>query len=295
MALASVKESEGVISPLWETAPYYGVVSLLDMLDFAARDYLEICYRFGRLMAEGKEHEDDVVQHLWTNLIKETQRLDLPVTREHIVCLFEDLARKNPTKGKFARDEFELTGATLSLDRLQHHVEAIYNTLRAELGSMLFKAIPRERGLYCDPKWLQDIKLPDQFPTSLKELQRAGNCYSIGESTACVFHSMRALEPGLNSLAKRFDVSYAHENWQIVIQSIEAEIRKMGNQPKSPEKIEDEKFFGGAASHLYFVKNAWRNHVAHTRENYNDTEALKIMRHTVQFIESLCPRLKEEI
>ena len=63
---------------------------------------------------------------------------------------------------------------------------------------------------------------------------------------------------------------------------------------KSAQKSEDEKFFGAATAHLYFVKNAWRNHVAHTRDSYSDGEALKVMQRTADFVESLCGRLSED-
>jgi hypothetical protein len=104
---------------------------------------------------------------------------------------------------------------------------------------------------------------------------------------------MRALESGLTALAKPFNVSSAHENWQNIIEQIESAVRALGNQTKSQQKIDDEKFFGAAVSHLYFVKNAWRNHVAHARDNYGDDEALRILQHSQEFIESLCPRLQE--
>jgi hypothetical protein len=105
---------------------------------------------------------------------------------------------------------------------------------------------------------------------------------------------MRALEPALTALAKPFPhISPTHENWQNIIEQIETAVRAIGQQPKSQQKIDEEKFFGAAASHLYFVKNAWRNHVAHARDSYSDDEAVKVLSRTLEFIESLCPRLQE--
>jgi hypothetical protein len=104
---------------------------------------------------------------------------------------------------------------------------------------------------------------------------------------------MRSLEPALSALAAPFGVSASHDNWQNIIEQIESKARNLGQQPKSQQKIDDETFYGGATSHLYFVKNAWRNHVAHTRDSYSDDEAVKIMQRSLEFVESLCPRLHE--
>jgi hypothetical protein len=268
-------------------------VSLLDMLEFAARPYLEITHRFGLLLAIGKPPDPDVVRDLWSDLLKETARLDLPVTKELIVCLFENIAKENPTKVTCSSDGFEFKGAHLPLDRMKHHVESIYKTLTAELGSVLLRVIPREKAKYAGSGWLSGSDIRSKFPTSITELERGARCYAFGEPTACVFHSMRALEPGLAALAKPFNVSASHDNWQNIINEVEAAIRGLGALPKSQQKIEDEKFFGGAVAHLYFIKNAWRNHVAHTRDSYSDDEARKVLDRSKDFVESLCPRLRE--
>src|SRR5260370_37906405 len=105
---------------------------------------------------------------------------------------------------------------------------------------------------------------------------------------------MRALEPALTAIAKPFPhISTAHENWQNIIEQIESAVRAIGQQPKSQQKIDDEKFFGAATSHLYFVKNAWRNHAAHARDSYSGDEAVRILTQTLEFIESLSPRFQE--
>ena len=297
--LADVQFSVVVGRPPWETTPT-GVVSLLAMLDFAARDFVEISYAFGLLLSDREKQmsalNQNVIGDSLTALIKHCQKLGLVVTQEHINRMLEDIVKQSPESVKFHPPEiggFYFTDAKLNSVRTMHHIETLYSTMLAELGNLLFSAIPRDRTLYCGPKWLADTPIPNKFPTSLKELERAGNCYALGEPTACVFHSMRALEPCLNSMAAFFSLPFSHQNWQGIIEQIESKVRDLGKQLKSSQRIEDERFFGGAASQLYFVKNAWRNHVAHTRETYSDKEALSIMQHVLDFIESLCPRLSE--
>jgi hypothetical protein len=270
-------------------------------LEFAANDFLRICHIFGEIRGRHQSNKplrSDVYGDGLTDLLGHCGRLGFTVTRDQVYSMMVEIGNQTPGSLSIVSDGNTIQGmqvkdGKMDWDRTAHYADMLYGTLQSEIGNILFAAIPRERIEYCKPEWLKDTPIPDKFPTSLKELIRAGHCYALGEPTACVFHSMRAFEPALNALADNFAISYAQENWHNIIQQVEAAIRNLGNQPKSQQKMEDEKFFGNAASALYFVKNAWRNHVAHGRDSYSDDEAFKIMQHTVQFIESLCPRISE--
>jgi hypothetical protein len=301
MAFAEVvQESDlGIVRPPWETAPD-GVVSLLAMLEFSARDYVQIAYEFGVILAGARKpraSEPDIdVSKSIGRLIEDTNRLGLLVTREALGVFLLELARMHPESVKLEGDGLlRITNATLDSDRICHHLETIYETLKAELRTTLFKVIPKEKVKYNDAGWLRNChEVYSKFPTAFKELERGGICYSLGQPTASVFHSMRALESGLCALAKPFPhISTALDNWHNIIEQIEKAVRDIGTQAKSQQKSDDEKFFGAATSHLYFVKNAWRNHVSHRLENYSDDEALKILMRTQEFTESLCARLQE--
>jgi hypothetical protein len=312
MALARVvvQESDlGAVCPPWETAPH-GVVSLLTMLEFAAKDFVEISHRFGLVLGFAKRHSaatdsgtlqktlEDSLQNVFGDLLKNGSNLGLAVTTEHLLLLLrehhqnatEEIKQRNIENVR--RGEFVI-GGQMDMNRAAYYAETLYSTMRAELSSMLFKAVPKERARYSNAEWLKNSVIESRFPTSFRELDRAGACYALGQPTASVFHSMRALEPGVSALAKSFGVSSTYDNWQNVIEQIESAVRSIGQRAKSQQKIDDEKFFGSATSHIYFVKNAWRNHVMHARDSYSDDEAVKILSHTLEFIESLCPRLQE--
>lgn len=268
------------------------------MLEFPVSDYLQVANRFGQIVGSAtalktKDIEPDLLKDSITFLYEETVRLKLSVTHQQLSQMVAELAKKNPDSVTVSGKRMEIKGAALNMDRLSHYVESIYLTLTAELDSMLFKAISRDRNSFIDSSWLRDSPLVSAFPTAFKDLERSGICYALGQSTASVFHSMRALEPALAALAAPFAVSAQYENWQNIINDIESKVRALGQTPKTKQKIEDEKFFGAAVSHLYFIKNAWRNHVAHTRDSYSDDEALRVLQHSREFVDSLCPRLKE--
>jgi hypothetical protein len=267
----------------------------MDMLEFSAREYIELSYQFGLILGTiGKRPADaEAWGEALGNLKQDFSTLGLIVTREHFGRMMIEIIKANPGKLTLEGGKVSIKDASFDTERLCHHMEAVYATMKAELGSVLLKVIPRERARYSNSEWIKDSVIQPAFPTSFKEMDRAGISYALGQSTASVFHSMRALEPALSALAAHFGISCAHDNWQNVIEQIESAVRSLGQLPKSPQKIADEKFFGGATSHLYFAKNAWRNHVAHARDSYSDDEARKILSHTLEFIESLCPRLHE--
>lgn len=276
-------------------------VSLLDMLNFPAAEISQISHGLGVVLGNGKKNGSEFLERAnWIgDLVSLSNRLGLTVTREHCADFVVQIARNNPKNVKLveAGENSSLTIPSTPVDPvwLAQQIELIQTTLVAEMRSMKFTAIPKDRNAFCDPKWLADTKTVDGFPTSHRELQQAGNCYAVGQPTACVFHAMRALEPALTALAGNFSIDASHSNWQTLIERIESTIRALGNQPKTQQKIDDETFFGNAASHFYFIKNAWRNHVAHGRATYSDDEALKILQSTVQFVESLCAKLSEVI
>ena len=133
---------QGKSVPPFQVKPY-GVVSLLAMLEFYARKYLDIVHRFGLLLGHGQPLDPDVVRDVWTDLMEEAVRLDLPVTKQFLDSLVMELVDNDATKCKLLGEgKFEISGAILTNERIRHHAEAVYKTLTAELGSLKLRAIP---------------------------------------------------------------------------------------------------------------------------------------------------------
>jgi len=61
-------------------------------------------------------------------------------------------------------------------------------------------------------------------------------------------------------------------NWHNVIEQIERHIRELQKAPVAdadkPAKSERLQRYSEAASHFFFVKEAWRNHIMHARTRY---------------------------
>ena len=138
-------------------------------------------------------------------------------------------------------------------------------------------------------------QVDDAFPSARHDIAEAGCCLALRRSTACVLHLMRALEPGLASLAAALEVDHANTNWQTIIDRMESKITSRNKGTNDEKwKNEDKPFFAEAATHFLMIKNAWRNHAMHGKDKYADEEAKKIYESVKSFMHHLSKRLSEE-
>jgi len=131
------------------------------------------------------------------------------------------------------------------------------------------------------------------FPRSHRDMALAGNCYACGFNDACVFHLMRVLEHSLAGMATFFSEPFANENWHNIIERLESKIRKI-NSSLGPDWKEKQKFYFQAACEFMFFKDAWRNHVMHGRDEYDDESAQNIYSHVCRFMKHLAEGFQEE-
>ena len=90
-----------------------------------------------------------------------------------------------------------------------------------------------------------------------------------------------------------FPAPLEFENWNTIIEKIESEIRKLNNLPKGQQKSDELQFYSEAAKEFRYFKDAWRNHVSHSREKYDERQAKRIIEHVRDFMQHIAIRLKE--
>lgn len=277
------------VRPLpWES---YGLVSLLQMLDFAAKDYVEFSYQFGLMVSYFRSAKPDQsgFGKAIDKLLEDCNAMGMLVTRDHIGRMFLEFVKVDTSKASIAGtgDDRMLVLKDLDVDhqRFCHYIETIYDSLRSELSSIKFKAVQREKLLYCDPNWLFDGPIYHSFPSAWKEFQAAGRCFAYGENTACAFHLSRALEWGLKSLAVKLGQRFDRNNWERHIEDIEKELkaRYVAAGARSPE----EKFYAEAAAQFGNMKVAWRNPTMHIEAQYDEKEGSYLLTTIEKFMTHL--------
>jgi hypothetical protein len=108
---------------------------------------------------------------------------------------------------------------------------------------------------------------------------------------------MRVAEHGLRALAKRVKVPFPKtfdlKTWDELIRSIEKEIQKIVQKPKTSQRSKDLEFYNTAAAQFRYFKDGWRNHVMHTRTSYDEHQAMSVMIHVQEFMQHLATGSKE--
>lgn len=185
-------------------------------------------------------------------------------------------------------------------DYVEQELDLLFKSIRRELSDVLLIRVPSAQGKYYEKKDLFSEAASAKFPVALEEMQRAANCYALGQHTSCVFHAMRALEYGLRAMARSKDLGIAFkteievENWKTILQQIEKRIREIEqSQAPSVLKANDLAFFSGGAAQFWHFKDAWRNHVSHTRAVYEEPQAKRVLDHAIEFFEHISTRLSE--
>jgi hypothetical protein len=185
--------------------------------------------------------------------------------------------------------------APTSVKEMLAELKMLRDSIQSKLGQRLFMYVPTAKAEY----WQMSGPFPrSRLPQAVKdtqwEIDEAGNCYAGGRNTACVFHLMRAAEHGLRMLARRLRVKLTHKgkampiefgDWNAVIVGIKNKIcqmRKLSAGPKRQAKLE---VYSSAADHCEYMKEIWRNNLAHARRPYNDLEAAGALARVLDFMQ----------
>jgi hypothetical protein len=177
-------------------------------------------------------------------------------------------------------------------------MQALIDTIYAELGGRLFLYVPNHLAKQCDNDDVLSDAARLAFPRVYCELRSCGSCLSCGQWTASVFHAMRAAEIGVRVMGKSLDVSFPDKSvdqaeWQHILDQADSKIRTISQQPKSVQKDNDQQFYSTAAAEFRYFKDGWRVRVAHARATYVESEGIKLLDHTRDFFEVLAGRLSE--
>jgi hypothetical protein len=184
----------------------------------------------------------------------------------------------------------------LEIPETERELDVLLHAVKAELRSIEFLFVPSHLAKYYEIIF-QSI-ITTNFPLASKELIWAGNALSVGLYTASVFHCMRAAEIGVRVFGTELGVEFPDKpielaEWQNILDQCDSKIVKMKEMRRSAEKDDRLTFYSQAAVQFRYFKDAWRVRVAHARETYEETAAVRIFSHTHEFFETLASRLKE--
>jgi hypothetical protein len=168
--------------------------------------------------------------------------------------------------------------------------EQIVRRIRDECSQRRFLIVDPQKLKYYDQPALFGSQVQAAFLDASFDIRETGDCFATDHFTASVFHAMRTLELGLRAFAGhlRLDKVFVDTaQWHNVIEKIEAEIRRRQQLMKGDPQRAQLDFYSAAASQFFYLKEAWRNHVSHSRKNYGEPEAERVLMHANDFMKAL--------
>jgi hypothetical protein len=160
-------------------------------------------------------------------------------------------------------------------------LDHLNGSLIYELNKESLFRIPSERKDYFERDDLFGAEVATAFPSCERDIRKAGSCYALEQEDACVHHLMLVLERGLNALAAKVGVQYQRTNWQTIIEQIAS---KLKSAPKGTERD----FYIEVNAQFGFLKDAYRNHSEHARDDHYDMpKALSTLNHVTAFMQTL--------
>lgn len=253
------------------SSPFNGVVSLYDMLKFAAEQF----WNASQALTELREHPAlaspgnkgmEIVQTL-RQLTDNLRGLGLPVSVREIQKFNQWM---NPHVRRIASLPLEQAKQEFLKNEavVKTKLEQLSSVIHSELESRIFFHLRQDQACFFDQKELFGAEVNAKFPSLHYDMAEAGNCYALGRSTACVFHLMRIMEVGVQKFGTKLGVALTEEkNWQNILDEINREIKKL------PAKAPETTGMSAASANLYAVKLAWRNQVMHPNDTYTLEEA----------------------
>ncbi len=163
--------------------------------------------------------------------------------------------------------------------------------LKQELQTKKFFSMPDPDAELYDAESPFGLEVAAAFQKAKPDIAECAKCLACGRWTASVFHAMRVLEHGLHKACDNTKVQWPKpwplelEQWQTIIEQLALRIGKLQELPKGNYKNEVLQAYSQAATEFRYFKDAWRNHVSHSRESYENSDAKRVFNSVRNFMQ----------
>src|ERR1019366_7274657 len=258
-----------------------GAWSLLEMLDFYAREFIRCVEMIGELK---------------TRVLGFGQFKQIDAEEASAIVGQMDILRSHC-------EALELTMAVARIDRIfsafqngplkflefAQMLTALRERIDDQLSSRVFFAVgSRNLGFFAhNPKANNRLFLKateevvgvgvlTSFPSTSDDLEDAIKCRCCGRTTATVFHLMRALEVAIRALGNTLGDPNIdpkrNPTWEAILKRCDTELALPGHK-RSAEWASNGDFHAELAADLRSIKTAWRNPTMHVDRSYTAEQA----------------------
>jgi hypothetical protein len=278
----------------------FQVISLLDMLPFLADLFFFAAHHLDSFECEIKRASDRRGKDspmTAEEVARARERLKILESRSQSINLDSVLKQLEDIEVEFIQYDFMPEQYPVPLDEIAHQLKHLRKCLARDLGARVFMTLDAADVQYYERDQLFGAKVFDNFYTTRDDVREAGNCYATGRYTACAFHCARVAEKGLHALARDINnkfgavITFGNKelervNWGTLIEKIELELDKLTDTHHQPKLSPDDVvFYSRAAKEFTYLKNGWRDDLAHSRVFYDKPDDARIfMNHVKEFM-----------
>lgn len=197
-----------------------------------------------------------------------------------------------------------------NITTIKAHLAHVEDAVLSDLGDRQFLRVARHRASFVDNDTLFGPGVNTAFPSATRDIRDAGNCLSADCNTAAVFHLMRAVEWALRAFCvdlgyktlrctnkKTGKVTYKpleFSEWETILSQIKSRAsEKYKTLTRGRKKQALQEFYLPAIQDFEGFRDAFRNHVMHTRREYTGPEADAIRDRVERFMRLLATRISE--
>ncbi|MGA3116140.1 MAG: hypothetical protein ABSF90_17100 [Syntrophobacteraceae bacterium] len=189
---------------------------------------------------------------------------------------------------------------------VESQIRSARTKILEELKRRKFLWVDNALSQYVDRDDLFGPEVKAAFPSASPDIKEAGNCLAVGCYTASVFHLMRAVEWGLRAFCTHLGfrkvkkgkkgqlVPVPYAEWDRILNQLDEHIQKKVDRYKvGPHKQAAQEFYKSSTQEISAIKDAWRNHVMHTRRDYGLEDVYAIMAHVKRLMVRLSAKISE--
>jgi hypothetical protein len=197
---------------------------------------------------------------------------------------------------------------TLNSSEIQAEFRGLEDDIILDMVKHKFVQVDSKLSGFFENKDLLGTGTSEPFPSASRDILEAGNCLALGLNTASVFHLMHVVEWGLRAFStdlgllevsagkNKTPVPIEYAQWEQILDQLSAKIKgKIATIPKGPDKQHAQEFYYSAKEEIEAFKEAWRNHVSHTRRSYTFEDAIGVLSHVKRFMQKLADNGIREI
>jgi hypothetical protein len=178
---------------------------------------------------------------------------------------------------------------------LGHSCYNLYRTIQRETeGIICFKTDDTYIRIFDGDEPLSN-QVADRFLRAVQEIREAAKCLLFDRSTACVFHSMRAIEVALKAVWKTLEIHppKLSDSWGELLKPLG---KQLACDPKDRHPVWQANldFFSEVVADIRAAKRSYRDSTMHVESTYTAAEARAIFNSTKTLIAHTAKRLDQE-